>query len=310
MTYDIQCHLKKPLNNGEFYLDVCFGLNFGECIALFGKSGAGKSTILRLLSGLDRADSESFIRVGKKAWLDSQICLPPQKRKIGFVFQNYTLFPHLNVYKNILFSAKNKQDKLYADELLSLMELESLKNAPVTQLSGGQAQRVALARALVYRPDILLLDEPFSALDSTIALSLQQLIKTLHQHYKLTIILVSHNIADLFSLAQRGYVLEKGQIIKQGTIKELFSTHQNKHNSESRGIPLLGVIVEKQLIGQIWHFSVLCHGEIIQITQPMYHDSVISESTPSTPPCLIDTNAHIGQSVIIYTYPMSMPPFA
>lgn len=163
---NIQIRFSKKLlgGTGEFRLNIDKNIDFGAFIALFGKSGAGKTSILRILSGLDNAD-EGYIRVGDDVWLDTKKdFLPPQKRQIGFVFQNYALFPHLNVYENICFGLKNKNDKIFADELLALMDLYCLKNTKISQLSGGQSQRVALARAIVRRPKILLLDEPFSAL--------------------------------------------------------------------------------------------------------------------------------------------------
>ena len=164
---DIVFRFNKKLlgSKGAFKLEIDKQLSFGEFIALFGKSGAGKTSILRVLSGLDKVEN-GYIRVGDTIWLDSQknIDLPPQRRRIGFVFQNYALFPHLNVYENICFGLKNKQDRIFADELVALMDLQSLKKAHIYQLSGGQSQRVALARALTSRPTLLLLDEPFSAL--------------------------------------------------------------------------------------------------------------------------------------------------
>ena len=297
--HDISLSLRKQLrgSSGEFCLDVKLELNFGECVALFGKSGAGKSTILRLLSGLDEADPQSRICVGGAVWLDTKdnISLPPQRRKTGFVFQNHALFPHLNVYENVLFGARGREDRICADELLSLMELESLKHARIAHLSGGQAQRVALARALVYRPDILLLDEPFSALDSTMSRALQGLIKSLHQRYKLTIILVSHNIADLFALAQRGFILERGRIVRLGSIEELFTQSLDSERSESSGIPLPGVIVDKRRVGDMWHFSVLCHNQILHLKV---------SNTPSPAHNGISVDSEVGQSVLIYTCPM------
>ncbi|WP_334093666.1 ATP-binding cassette domain-containing protein, partial [Helicobacter typhlonius] len=148
---DIHLRFSKTLlgSEGTFKLEVDKQLQFGEFVALFGKSGAGKTTILRILSGLESVEN-GYIRVGESVWLDSQngICLPPQKRCIGFVFQHHALFPHLNVYDNICFALKDKKDRIFADELIARMDLTPLKKSKISQLSGGQSQRVALARSL------------------------------------------------------------------------------------------------------------------------------------------------------------------
>lgn len=235
---DVHLKFNKKLlgNTGTFKLDidVCFSL--GECIALFGKSGAGKSTILRILSGLDFADC-GYIRVGEEIWLDSQkgINIPPQKRHIGFVFQNYALFPHLNVYENICFGLNQKNHKAFADELLEIMELENLKKSKIHQLSGGQAQRVALARAIASNPKLLLLDEPFSALDLAMRQKLQTKIKEIQRYFDLTILFASHHIGEIFALCSSMLIIHKGQISTQGTPNEIFHTLNSKNSLEIVG---------------------------------------------------------------------------
>ncbi|WP_301186322.1 ATP-binding cassette domain-containing protein, partial [uncultured Helicobacter sp.] len=222
---DIHIRFSKPLlgSNGAFTLEIDKHINFGEFIALFGKSGAGKTSILRVLSGLDGAQ-DGYIRVGKEIWLDTSknINLPPQKRRIGFVFQNYALFPHLNVYDNICFGIQDKKDKGYANELITLMDLQPLKKTRIHQLSGGQSQRVALARALASRPAILLLDEPFSALDNAMSKTLQNELGHIHKHLHLTTMLVSHNLSEIFTLASRTLVIQNGRIIRDGNNESVF----------------------------------------------------------------------------------------
>lgn len=278
---DIHIRFNKTLlgSDGVFELKVDKHITYGEFIAIFGKSGAGKTSILRILSGLEEADS-GYIRVGEEIWYDSSkgINLPPQKRRIGFVFQNYALFPHLNVYENICFGIKSKADKTYADELLSLMELHSLKKAKIHQLSGGQAQRVALARALASRPALLLLDEPFSALDNAIAKTLQNTLKTIHQHFKLTTMLVSHNLSEIFALCKRSFVIHNGVIIRDGSNEEVFIQKRL-----SAKIKLSGEIVDIHMQDMYCIINVLCEGETYQIV----YDSISGGEF------------HIGQSVII-----------
>lgn len=260
---DIHLHFHKTLlgNKGKFRLEIDKHINFGEFIALFGKSGAGKTSILRILSGLDSVE-QGYIRVGDEVWLDSQkgIHLAPQKRHIGFVFQNYALFPHLSVYQNICFGLKNKHDKSFANELMELMDLHSLKNARISQLSGGQSQRVALARALSSKPKILLLDEPFSALDNAMAQTLQNELKKIHKLFNLTTLLVSHSLSEIFSLASRSFVIESGQILSDGSNQEVFIQKRL-----STKITLVGQIIAIDMQELFCIISVLCNAEILRI---------------------------------------------
>ncbi|GAA9416058.1 hypothetical protein HpHA279_03400 [Helicobacter pylori] len=140
-------------------MNIDLEIKEAEVVALLGESGAGKSTILRILAGLESVDS-GYIEVNHSVWLDTQkkIFLKPQQRKIGFVFQDYALFPHLNVYQNIAFAHHKDKNKIH--EVLRLMRLENLSQQKILKLFGGQAQRVALARALIAAKNLLLLDEP------------------------------------------------------------------------------------------------------------------------------------------------------
>ncbi|MEJ7661517.1 MAG: ATP-binding cassette domain-containing protein [Hymenobacter sp.] len=162
-------HLTKALHTaaGPRTLDVALALPPGELLAMTGPSGAGKTTLLRLLAGLDRPDA-GFVRFGGQTWSDAAAgqWLLPQRRPLGFVFQDYALFPNMTVRENLAFVAENQADKKQlVSELLELLELTELANRRPALLSGGQQQRVALARALARRPRLLLLDEPLSALD-------------------------------------------------------------------------------------------------------------------------------------------------
>ena len=278
---DIHLCFSKTLlgSKGEFLLQVDKQLSFGEFVALFGKSGAGKTSILRIMSGLENVQN-GYIRVGESIWLDStkHINLPPQKRRIGFVFQDYALFPHLNVYENICFGCKNKQDKAFANELITLMDLTHLKKSKISQLSGGQSQRVALARALASAPQILLLDEPFSALDDTMSKTLQCTLKEIHQHFGLTTLLVSHNIGEIFALASRTLVIQDGRIIRDGSNDSIFA-----HKHLSAKIKLSGEIIDICTQPLLCIISVLCQGEIYKI---------ISDPIEAT-------RFHIGEQVIL-----------
>ncbi len=207
--------------DGDMDLDVSLSIKEGEFVALNGKSGSGKTTLLRILSGLESARGK--IKVADEIWLDAQKELAVQKRKIGFVFQDYALFPNMTIEKNLLFV---QDDKKLARHLLEVTELYTLKDRYPNTLSGGQKQRVSICRALMKRPKILLLDEPLSALDPKMRTKLQHEILSLHQEFKTTTIMVSHDPSEIYRLASRVIVLENGKIINDGEPKEiLLKTH-------------------------------------------------------------------------------------
>ena len=205
---------------GDFTLDVDFELEKGKFLSVFGKSGHGKTTLLRIIAGLETPDG-GYIEFNGKVFFDSKkkINLPPQKRNVGFVFQDFALFPNMTVYENLAFVNRNEKK---INEILKKLEIYELKDRYPSTLSGGQKQRVALGRAIIRNPEILLLDEPLSALDESIRLKLQNEIKKLHNEYGLTSILVSHDKKEVFKLADRVFVLENGKIIKQGTPRDVF----------------------------------------------------------------------------------------
>ena len=209
--------------DGPLELSIQADIAEGEFVTLFGKSGAGKTTLLRMLAGLTDPDAGTLV-IGDETWFDSArgIRLAPQQRKIGFVFQDYALFPNMSVRGNLEFALENKHDRAHVDELLALMELGALAHRHPAELSGGQRQRVALARALARRPRILLLDEPLSALDADTRLRLQDELLKLHRAFKLTTLLVSHDLGEVFKLSDRVLAIEHGRIVRQGKPLEVF----------------------------------------------------------------------------------------
>ncbi|WP_103599878.1 sulfate/molybdate ABC transporter ATP-binding protein [Campylobacter concisus] len=216
----IEISCKKELNGGggKFLLEVDLSFESGDFVALYGASGGGKTTILRLIAGFE-APQSGFIKVGDKIFFDEKTNLAPQKRNIGFLFQDYALFENMNVFKNLLFA---KNDLALANKLLDICGLTSLKNAKISTLSGGQKQRVALARAVMRKPEILLLDEPLSALDNAMREKLQDYLLALHDEFKMSIILVSHDIAEIYKLCNKVFVLENGKISRSGSASEIF----------------------------------------------------------------------------------------
>ena len=234
----ISLNIKKELHgsNGVMNLDINLSLQNGEFVALSGVSGSGKTTLLRVLAGLEEAFGE--IIVDGEIWLNEKIKKPIQKRDIGFVFQDYTLFPNLSVIDNLLYV---KKDKDLAKQLLSLTDLYELKNRYPNSLSGGQKQRVSLCRALMKRPKILLMDEPLSALDPHMRLKLQDEILTLHKEFKTTTIMVSHDPSEMYKLASRILVLRDGKIIDDGLPKDILLKTQGSQKFSFEGV-LLDII--------------------------------------------------------------------
>lgn len=203
---------------------VSFEIQTGELIALLGPSGSGKSTVLRIIAGLEMPDEGSVFLSGRDA-THTRV----QDRGIGFVFQNYALFRHMNVGENIAFGLSVRkmprgEIQTAVREMLSRMQLEGLAERYPSQLSGGQRQRVALARALAPNPKLLLLDEPFGALDAKVRLELREWIRKLHKQDEITTVFVTHDQEEAMDLADRVIVLHRGKIEQIGQPEEIYDT--------------------------------------------------------------------------------------
>jgi len=214
----IDIDIKKKLHGcvGNMVLKINLSIKERDFVAVFGESGSGKTTFLRILAGLEKSDGQ--IKVGNEIWQNGKKFLPPQKRKIGFVFQDYALFPNMSIEENLFFVNKNKN---LANELLKITQLQELKHRLPNTLSGGQKQRVALIRAMMNKPKLLLMDEPLSALDPKMRLRLQQDILLLHKKFETTTIFVSHDPSEIYRLANRVVVINHGNIIDDGTPKKI-----------------------------------------------------------------------------------------
>ena len=225
-------NIKKPLKGVKenMLLEVGFTLKKRSFLALFGASGSGKTTLLRIIAGLEKAEGQ--IIVDNEKWLDKKKFLPPQRREIGFMFQDFALFPNMNIIENLLYV---NNDKKFAEKLLSLSGLNALKNRMPQTLSGGQKQRVALCRALMRKPKLLLLDEPFSALDTKMRENLQNEIMMFHHEFNLTTIMVSHSPEEIYKLANIMVELKNGKIIKKGSPKELLLKTNGSEKFSLRG---------------------------------------------------------------------------
>lgn len=225
----LQKILKSP--GGQMKLDVELNLREGSLTTIYGKSGAGKSTLLMLIAGLLKPDTGQ-IKLGNEVWTDTdkKLMLSPQKRKIGFVFQEYALFPNMTVRENLLFARKKGATASLVDQLIDITDLGELQGMRPNTLSGGQKQRVALARALVSQPKLLLLDEPLSALDQEMRLKLQNYILKVHREFELTTLLISHDVSEIIRLSDFMIELDKGLIVKKGDPVSFFT--QDKVNAK------------------------------------------------------------------------------
>lgn len=203
-------------SNGEMNLEINLEIKQNDFVSLTGLSGSGKTTLLRILAGLD--ESTGTIEVDGEIWQNENLSLAPQKRKIGFVFQDYALFTNMSVKENLLYV---KNDKALANKLLEITELQELENRHPNSLSGGQKQRVSLCRAMMNHPKLLLMDEPLSALDSSMRTKLQNEILILHKEFGTTTIMVSHDPSEIYRLSHRVIVLEQGKVINDGTPKDV-----------------------------------------------------------------------------------------
>ncbi len=238
----IRLEVTKKLSGSEGYFDLSLDLSIlpGTLQTIYGKSGSGKTTLLRILAGLVKPE-RGYIEVNGKVWFDSDagINLPPQKRKIGFVFQDYSLFPTMTVWENLLFAQEKRNDGKVR-ELLELTGLLALKDRFPSSISGGQQQRVALARAVLREPEILLLDEPLSALDQKTRTNLQDEILNFHKQFNLTTLLVSHDKQEVFKLSDKVTILEMGQVVHNGKALEVF-LNRNTSNKFSFASTILSI---------------------------------------------------------------------
>ena len=207
--------------------DVSVSLPTGQLTALLGPSGGGKSTLLRIIAGLDSADSGTVTIEGTEA-----THLPPQKRNVGFVFQHYAVFKHMTVAKNVAFGLeirKRPKAEIAAkvDELLKLVHLSQFAHRLPSQLSGGQRQRMALARALAVEPSVLLLDEPFGALDAKVRKELREWLRRLHDEVNVTTVFVTHDQEEAMEVADEIVVINEGRVEQVGTPDQLYDEPAN-----------------------------------------------------------------------------------
>ncbi len=222
-------HISKSFGSYQALRDVSLSIQDGELVALLGPSGSGKTTLLRIIAGLDTPERDTRSRI--KFHAEDVAHRPAAQRRVGFVFQHYALFRHMTVFDNVAFGLRVRPRTLRpkkveierrVNELLSLVQLEGLGRRFPSQLSGGQRQRAALARALAVEPKVLLLDEPFGALDAKVRTGLRAWLRRLHDEIHVTSILVTHDQEEALEVADRIVVMNKGRIEQIGTPEEVF----------------------------------------------------------------------------------------
>lgn len=219
--------ITKTFGNFTALDNVDLDIPAGTLVALLGPSGSGKTTLLRIIAGLEFADSGRIIQHDEDV-----TSRHPRERQVGFVFQHYALFRHMTVFENVAFGLRVRR-RPYAEirdramELIKLVRLEGLHTRYPDQLSGGQRQRVALARALAVQPKVLLLDEPFGALDAKVRQELRQWLRRLHEEIHLTTLFVTHDQEEAFEVADQVVVMQRGRIEQVGTPQEVFDHPAN-----------------------------------------------------------------------------------
>jgi sulfate transport system ATP-binding protein len=221
-------HIDKRFGDFVALDDVSVRIPTGQLTALLGPSGGGKSTLLRIIAGLEQADAGRIEIEGRDA-----TDLPPQKRNVGFVFQHYAAFKHLSVARNVAFGLeirKRPKDEVRrrVQELLELVHLEQFADRLPAQLSGGQRQRMALARALAVEPSVLLLDEPFGALDAKVRKELRDWLRRLHDEVHVTTVFVTHDQEEALEVADEIVVINEGRIEQVGSPDQLYDEPANR----------------------------------------------------------------------------------
>jgi len=194
-----------------------------EITVLFGPSGSGKTTLLRMIAGLEKPD-EGYISAADRVLFNGTINLKPEARHVGFIFQKYALFPWLTVRENIRFGIPRSQRRssmVWIDTLITTLGIGSLLDQRPAQLSGGEAQRVALARALAMRPEVLLMDEPFSAVGGVLRMQLRNFIRSIQKKWNIPVVLVTHDMTEAYLIGDHLVKMDKGEIIYNGSMDGL-----------------------------------------------------------------------------------------
>jgi len=237
-------NISKSFGDESAVVDVSLDIKDGEFIVLLGPTGAGKTTTLRLIAGLETADSGEVL-------MDGHLIndLPPANRNVCFVFQQYSLYPHYSVYDNIAFPLRSPTHNLNEEEIkekilkvAKMLKIDHKLKNKATQLSGGEMQRVAIGRALVRDPSIFLMDEPLSSLDAKMRDELRFELKRIQQEFGSTILYVTHDQTEAMTLADRIGVLEEGKLVQIGTPRDIYERPASIYVAKSLGIPGINIV--------------------------------------------------------------------
>ena len=253
---DLSTKIKIEL--GNFTLNVELDIPIHGFMVLFGRSGSGKTTFLRCLSGLERAP-DGYLKIGNEIWQDESqgIFVPASERKIGYVFQESRLFPHLNVEGNLRYGFKRrdiKNGERFFNQVVNIMGLEVLINRNPNKLSGGEKKRVALARALLANPRLLLMDEPLVGIDSKLKNEILPYFQRMQSELNIPVFYVTHSLNESLQLANTMLLMDKGKIITTGSIEDVFLS------------PDLGLHLEPALVGSVLDTTVVQQDEEFQLT--------------------------------------------
>lgn len=217
----IKVDIRKSLSNIEVHGN--FTLNKGEILSIIGSSGCGKTTLLNMISGIINGD-EGMVSIGDHIIFDSNknINVELNKRNIGYIQQKHNLFPHLNVEKNILYGSKKNKSSMDLNNIIDILYIKDVLHKNIKELSGGQKQRVSIARTLLTNPKLLLMDEPFSALDNVIREKLREMVLQINQEFNLPIIFITHDLNEAYAIGNKVAIMDKGKILRIGTGDEIF----------------------------------------------------------------------------------------
>ncbi len=234
---------KFKIDYAGFNLDVDLNLPAKGVTVVFGPSGSGKTTLLRCLSGLERAPS-GYLKLVGQVWQDEGIFLPIQERKVGLVFQESRLFPHLNIQENLLYGYQRTlpaERNLHLDEVVQVLDLDALLKRTPEKLSGGERQRVSIGRALLTSPKLLLMDEPLASLDMQLKAEIIPFIKRIEDEFKTPIIYVTHSMNEVLQLVDTMVILKSGKVVNFGPVEKVFSDVRLR---EAVGDEQLGAVLE------------------------------------------------------------------
>ncbi len=242
----------------DFKLEkISFSIDKGDYLAIIGPTGSGKTLILETIAGIHSPDEGEIYLKGEKITY-----LPPEKRKIGIIYQDYGLFPHLTVIENILYGVKKEKEKK-VEHISELLKLKNLLNRYPSTLSGGEKQRVALARALIVEPELLLMDEPFSALDIRTRMETRKFVKKLVSELRFTTIHITHDLDDVWLLSNKVMIIKNGKVLQFGELKEIMHKPKDKFVADFVGTNILkGTVVSKNKDG----ITISVEGKLIKST--------------------------------------------